>query len=132
MKKIFNFSFVYLVLGLVAGVFYREFTKMNDFEGLTTLKAVHPHLLTLGFVFLLIVLILDKNFEVSKAPKFNVWFILYNVALIYVAIAMTVRGVFQVTGGDMAGLSHIAGLGHALLGVSLVWFMIILGKKIAK
>lgn len=132
MKKIFNFSFIYLVLGLVAGVFYREFTKINEFEGLTALKGIHTHLLVLGFIFLLVVLVLEKNFEISTTPKFNLWFILHNVSLIYVMITMTVRGVLQVTGGEMAGLNHIAGLGHAMLGISLVWFMLILGKKITK
>lgn len=33
MKKYFNFATFYLVLGLVMGVFYREFTKFNGFEG---------------------------------------------------------------------------------------------------
>ena len=33
MKKYFNFATFYLVLGLVMGVFYREFTKFIGFEG---------------------------------------------------------------------------------------------------
>lgn len=36
MKKMINTAFVYMILGLVAGVFYREFTKFMGFEGLTT------------------------------------------------------------------------------------------------
>ena len=31
MKKLFNLSFFYLILGLALGVFFREFTKLNDF-----------------------------------------------------------------------------------------------------
>ncbi|MGL4774753.1 MAG: DUF2871 domain-containing protein [Clostridium sp.] len=132
MKKIFNFSFMYLILGLALGVFHREFTKMNGFEGVTVLSAVHTHTLILGFIFLLVVLLLDKNFNISSEKMFDKWFILHNVALIYVVTAMVVRGVLQVTGGDMPGLNHIAGLGHAMLGISLIWFMVIAKKKIVK
>lgn len=31
MKRYINYSIVYAVLALVAGVFYREFTKMNGY-----------------------------------------------------------------------------------------------------
>lgn len=41
-----------------------------------------------------------------------------------------VRGILQVKGSDFTGFNHIAGLSHAMLGVSLIWFVIILYKKI--
>ena len=40
------------------------------------------------------------------------------------------RGVLQVQGRDFAGLSHIAGLAHALLGISLLWFIVLCFKMI--
>lgn len=58
MKKLFYASFAWMVLGVLGGLFYREFTKLNDFpEGeFTQLGVVHTHLLTLGFIVLLVVL----------------------------------------------------------------------------
>ncbi|MGL5149471.1 MAG: DUF2871 domain-containing protein [Clostridium sp.] len=132
MKKIFNFSFIYLCLGLIFGVFYREFTKINGFEGQTVLASVHTHILVLGFVFLLIVLVLEKQFTLTLDKIFHKWFIVYNVSFIYMIGTLVARGTLEVLGKDMAGLSHIAGLGHALLGVSLIWFMIIVKKKVIK
>ena len=130
MRKYINLSIFYLIVGLLSGIFFREFTKFNNFTGSTTLGAVHGHTLTLGFTFFLIVLVLDKLFEISKAKAYNVWLILYNVSLIFMLITLFVRGILQVKGTDFAGLSHIAGLSHAMFGVSLIWFVIILYKKI--
>lgn len=130
MKKYFNFATFYMILGLIMGVFYREFTKLNNFEGKTVLGVVHTHALTLGFIFFILVLLLEKNFILSKVKSFNIWNIFYNISLIYVLITLSLRGIMQVLGSDFAGLSHIAGLGHALLGIALVWFIIIVNKAI--
>lgn len=51
MKRLMNVSIVYGVLGLIGGVFYREFTKLNGFTDFTTLSVVHTHYLMLGMVF---------------------------------------------------------------------------------
>lgn len=130
MKKYFNFATFYMVLGLIMGVFYREFTKINNFDGKTVLGIVHTHALTLGFIFFILILLLEKNFSLSKIKSFNAWNIFYNVSLIYVLITLSLRGIMQVLGSDFIGLSHIAGLGHALLGIALVWFTIIVNKAI--
>ena len=60
MKRLLNAAFIYMLVGVASGLFYREFTKMNDFaEGqFTQLGLAHTHLLTLGFIVLLIVLAL--------------------------------------------------------------------------
>ena len=52
MKKLINVSMIYMIAALVAGVFYRELTKFNQFTGKTTLSVTHTHLFILGvFVF---------------------------------------------------------------------------------
>lgn len=130
MKKYFNFATFYLVLGLVMGVFYREFTKFNGFEGKTVLSVVHTHSITLGFIFFILVLLLEKNFGLSKIKHFSKWLVLYNVSLIYVLGTFTARGIIQVLGTDFAGLSHIAGLGHAMIGIAMIWFVVIVNKSI--
>ena len=130
MKKYINLSAFYLVVGLLSGIFFREFTKANNFTGQSFLGGVHGHTLILGFIFFLVVLMLDKLFEISKAKAYNVWLILYNVSLIFMLVTLFVRGIFQVKGSDFAGFNHIAGLSHAMLGVSLIWFVVILFKKV--
>ena len=130
MKKYFNLATIYLVLGLAMGVFYREFTKVNGFEGKTVLSVVHTHALTLGFMFFILVLLLVKNFKISESKGFKGWCILYNVSLIYLLITLTARGILQVLGNDFGGLSHIAGLGHVLLSIALIWFVVIVNKSI--
>lgn len=73
MKRLFYAAFIYMVPGVLSGLFYREFTKANNFNGETQLSVGHTHLLTLGFIVLLIVLILEKIFVLSKSPLFS-WF----------------------------------------------------------
>lgn len=130
MKKYFNLATFYLILGLIMGVFYREFTKFNGFEGKTVLSIIHTHLLTLGFIFFILVLLLEKNFKLSENKGFKSWCIFYNVSLVYTVGTFTARGVLQVLGNDFAGLNHIAGLGHALLGAALICFVVIVNKSI--
>jgi hypothetical protein len=64
MRRLYYSAFAYMVAGVLSGLFYREFTKLNGFaEGQPTqLGLVHTHLLTLGFIVLLIVLVLEKVF----------------------------------------------------------------------
>ena len=67
MKRYINLSLLYAILAMAGGVFYREFTKFNNFTTQTTLKAVHPHYFLLGMVFFLLLLLLEKNFSSGKA-----------------------------------------------------------------
>lgn len=126
MKKLYNASFLYLIIGLSVGVFFREYTKLNGFTGITALKTVHPHLLTLGFLFFFILTLASKSLKFYESKNFNKWYIVYNIGLIWTGATMLVRGILQVNGADFKGLNHIAGTGHLVLGVSLIWFMIIL------
>lgn len=45
MKKLYYSAVIYTVLGLLAGLFYRELTKAQDFTGDTQLSVLHTHLL---------------------------------------------------------------------------------------
>ena len=133
MKKIFNAAFTYMIIGVLAGLFYREFTKANDFpEGeFTQLGVVHTHLLTLGFIVLLIVLALDKVFGLSGTKLFSWFFWLYNVGVILTASMMVWHGSLTVLGEESnAMIAGIAGLGHIALSVSLVLFFLALRKKV--
>ncbi len=54
MKKLLNFALGYALAAMAAGVFYREFTKFNGFDGVTALGKVHTHLFLLGMVVFLL------------------------------------------------------------------------------
>lgn len=72
MKKLYYAAVAYGILGLAAGLFYRDYTKLNDFTGSTQLVVMHTHLLALGGAcFMLIVLALEKLFTLSKTKWFN-------------------------------------------------------------
>lgn len=130
MKKLYYSSLFYLILGLLAGIFYREFTKIMEFTGETVLVATHTHILVLGFLFFLLVLGLAKQFGVHKHSAFSSWFIVYHVSFLGMIGTLVARGIMQVNGTDFEGLPHMAGLTHALLGGSLIWFMVLVGKSI--
>lgn len=128
MKRYMNLALLYAVLAMVGGVFYREFTKFNGFTGKTTLGVVHTHYFLLGMVFFLLLMLLEKNFSFTGA-KTGRMLVAYQVGLNLTAVMFVVRGVSQVLGtalssGMSAAISGIAGIGHILLGVSLVLLLV--------
>ena len=103
MKRLLNASFIYMLAGVASGLFYREFTKLNDFpEGqFTKLGLAHTHLLTLGFIVLLIVLALEKVFTISRSPKLFAWFFwLYNAGVILTSAMLIWHGTLTVLGQE--------------------------------
>ena len=96
MKKLLNRAFLYAVLGLAFGVFYREFTKFRGFEGRTMLAFLHPHLLVLGALFLLLALLLARQFPLLGEKHFRRFLLLHDIGLPLTALMMLVRGVLQV------------------------------------
>lgn len=137
MKKYINISFLYFILAMVAGVFYREFTKICAFSGRTVLGFVHGHLLALGtLVFLIVALFYDK-FDLENNKKFKMFFKVYNFGVILTAIMMVVRGVIQVknivlTSSKSAMISGMAGLGHIILFIGFLLFFMSLREKATK
>lgn len=131
MKKLYIAALCYLIAGLGAGVFYREFTKLNDFHGDTQLSVAHTHLLALGMLVFLIALALDRVFDLSGEDLFNSFFWLYNAGLIIAVGMMFTHGIMQVYGvPDSAAISGIAGLGHIILSLGLVLFFVVLGRRV--
>ena len=134
MKRYMNTALLYAVLAMAGGVFYREFTKFNGFAGKTTLGVVHTHYFLLGMVFFLLLLVLEKNFSFTAASTARVLAV-YHVGLNLTAVMFVVRGVTQVLGtelssGASAAISGIAGIGHILLGVSLVLLLVQIRRSI--
>lgn len=136
MKKLLNASFIYMLVGVASGVFYREFTKLNDFPAgeFTQLGLAHTHLLTLGFIVLLIVLLLEKVFALTATPKLFGWFFwLYNAGVIVTSAMLIVHGSLTVLGKQSsAAISGIAGLGHILLAAGMIVLFVALRKAVTR
>ena len=136
MKRYLNAALTYAVLAMAGGVFYREFTKFNGFDGRTALGVVHTHYFMLGMVFFLLLLVLEKTFSFTSAKTGRVLAV-YHVGLNLTAVMLAVRGVTQVLGAELssgmsAAISGMAGIGHILLGVSLVLLLLQIKRSLAE
>ncbi|MBM6646333.1 DUF2871 family protein [Bacillus sp. RIT 809] len=129
MKKLYNASFTYLIIGLLSGIFAREYGKFKGIIGSTLLNLLHTHTLVLGFFFFLIALGLAKVFAFHEVKGFNNWFIVHNIALTLMLGSLAARGLLQLNGADFKGLTYIVGFSHSMMAFTLVWFMILLKKS---
>lgn len=136
MKKYLNFSLAYAVAAMAGGIFYREFTKYNDFAGVTTLGKVHAHLFLLGMLIFLVVALFAAHNDLMKIKTFRIFLWTYNIGVPLTAVMLAVRGVPQVLGlslpaGVSAAISGVAGIGHILTGVGIILLLVSL-KETAK
>ena len=133
MNKLARASMTYALIGVLSGLFYREFTKMNDFTGSTQLSVLHTHLLILGMFFFLIVLLLENNFNLTAEKNFKKFYILYNSGFGLTVAVMLVHGILQVYGkGGHPAVSGMAGLGHIILSIGLIYFYQVLLSAVKK
>lgn len=136
MKKLLNASFIYMLVGVAPGLFYREFTKLNGFpEGeFTQLGLAHTHLLTLGFIVLLIVLVVEKVFTISRSPKLFAWFFWRcNAGVILTAAMLIWHGTLAVLGQESnAMIAGIAGIGHLANTAGMIVFFIALRRAVTE
>lgn len=135
MKRYMNAALLYAVLAMIGGVFYREFTKFNGFTAKTTLSVVHTHYFLLGMVFFLLLLLLEKNFSFTGTKTGRV-LVAYHIGLNLTAVMFVVRGMVQVlapalSAGMNAAISGIAGIGHILLGVSVVLLLVQIKRSVS-
>lgn len=134
MKRLYYTSLTYLVIGLGAGVVYREATRWLDFTSTTKLSLLHTHTLTLGMLFFLVALLLEKQWQLSRSRWFGRFFWLYNSGLMLTLGMMAYIGAQQLTGpyqpsGMIAGIS---GIGHILLAAGLGCFFASLSERLRK
>ncbi|MFI1718782.1 DUF2871 domain-containing protein [Streptomyces litmocidini] len=131
MKKLLNAAHLYMIVGVVGGLYYRELTKAEHFTGQTQLGVVHTHALALGMLFFLVVLALEKLFSLTASALFGWFFWIYNAGLVITVGMMTLHGTLTVLGHDSgAAISGIAGLGHILLTAGLILLFITIGKRL--
>lgn len=135
-KKYANTALIYAIIAMVCGVFYREFTKYSLFTGKTNLSVMHAHYFTLGVIFFLILMLLEKNFAFSDQKNISTILVVYHIGLNMTGAMFFVRGLTQVLMTELssaldASISGIAGIGHILLGVGMVLILLKLKKKAA-
>ena len=136
MRRLFITAFIYLVAGLASGVFYREFTKFNDFPegGYTQLAVVHTHLLSLGVLVFLIVLALEKLFRLSQSRRLFEWFFwVYNAGMVLSCAMFVWHGCLTVLGKESGPMiAGIAGIGHIALSAGLILVFVALGRALRR
>lgn len=135
LKRYINTALFYAILAMAGGVFYREFTKLSGFTAKTTLSVVHTHYFLLGMVFFLLLLLLEKAFSFSGAKTGRVLAV-YHLGLNLTGVMLVVRGITQVLGtalsrGASAAISGMAGIGHILLGVSMVLLLLEIRRSLS-
>ncbi len=135
MKKYINLAFIYTILALVVGVFYREFTKFYNYDGATSLSVIHTHLLALGMLFFLLTAIFQHIVNIEEGFRYKVFMVTYNIGLIMSVLMLFLRGLTEVlevsiSSGVDAGISGFAGLGHMILSIGLVFYFLNLLYKL--
>lgn len=133
MKKYIKISFLYAVLAMASGVFYREFTKFNDFTAKTALSVTHLHLFVLGTIVLLIIGLLAERSNLEAVKTFRPAMIVYHIGLPFMVTMFHVRGILQVLGSDLSqaadlAVSGVAGIGHVLMATGIVLLFVSLMK----
>lgn len=133
-KRYANLAFIYAIAAMVFGVFYREFTKFQDFSGQTTLSVMHTHYFLLGMFFFLVLMLTEKAFSFSDKSVGRA-LVFYQIGLNITGIGFLVRGLVQVLGTELskgmdASISGVAGIGHILTGVCIVLLLLKIRKRV--
>ncbi|MEG0021348.1 MAG: DUF2871 domain-containing protein [Bacilli bacterium] len=133
-KKLFNIAFLYCILAMIGGVFFREFTRMNNFNGVTSLSLIHTHFFVLGTFLFLVLIFIEKEFKISKIKNYNASILIYNLGLIITSIMFFIRGIcdvsFKLSSMYDKIISGFSGIGHITLGIGLVMILLIIKKSI--
>lgn len=137
MKKMLNISFVYFWLAMLGGVFYREYTKFNEYSGQTVLRYVHTHLFALGVLLFLILALFCKDTALAENKNFKKFVIMYNIGLPFMVVMMLIRGILQVQEKQLSSsingmISGFAGISHILVMLALVVLFIALKKEFSE
>lgn len=136
-KRYADTALIYALTAMVLGVFYREFTRISGFTGETNLSVMHTHYFMLGMFFFLILMLLEKNLAFSSKKHTGKLLAVYHIGLNITGIGFLLRGLTQVLGTELskgmdASISGISGIGHILLGFSMILLIINIKKKAAE
>ncbi len=129
LKGIFALSITFLIMGLVGGVFYREFTKYYAFTANNHLSKIHVHTIVLGFIGLFMLYSFMKGLDAPALIKIKKPLRIYISGLTFTIVNMVLLGIYEVVSEgqaiiNRAAVDGISGIGHILLGVGIVWTFI--------
>ena len=95
---------------------------------------MHTHYFLLGMFFFLILMLIEKNIPFSKEKNTEKVVITYQIGLNITGIGLFLRGLTQVLETELsramdASISGIAGIGHILMGISLILLLLTIRKQ---
>ena len=134
--NLLGIAFTNLIMGLLAGVFYREFSKFYLYYEPTHLGKIHGHVLTLGFIGMLLLYLLTGNMSNEQLQKLKRPIYVMESGLVFTVVNMFVLGVHEIVSLivealdmnrntiNMSALNGMSGLGHILLSVGLIWTLV--------
>ncbi len=133
-RRYLNTALLYAVIAMIFGVFYREFTKFQGFTEKTNLSLMHTHYFLLGMFFFLILMLIEKSIPFSRQKNTRKVVMTYQIGLNITAIGLFLRGMTQVLETELskamnASISGIAGIGHILMGISLIILLLTIRKE---
>ncbi|CAM3183126.1 DUF2871 domain-containing protein [Sporolactobacillus spathodeae] len=131
MKKIYYTALIYMIVGLLSGIYEREFTKAMHFTGYSMLSILHTHLLILGMFFFLLVLVIEKSWKLTENKLYNLFFWTYNIGVTWSVLFLAIHGTMTVLGKTVGpAVSGLAGFGHMILTAGLILFFVLLKERI--
>ena len=133
MKKITKTAFFYAIVAMLCGIVYREGSRFLELTEPNTWSLTHTHFFILGMFFFLIVLVLEKEFYITKDKRFKSFYIIYNIGLLITGIMLWIRGIADIVNDFYIKydkmISGTSGIGHILLGIGIILLFIILKNK---
>ena len=132
-KRYANLALIYSVIAMIFGVFYREYTKFSHFTGRTNLSVMHTHYFLLGMFFFFLLMLAEKAFSFSGRNTGKL-LAAYQFGLNITGLGFLMRGLTQVWGTELsrgldASISGIAGIGHILMGISIILLLLKIKKR---
>ncbi|MFZ2502527.1 MAG: DUF2871 family protein [Nocardioides sp.] len=131
---LFRLAATWTILGLASGLGYRELTRSHDFDGRTQLAVAHTHALVLGTVMMLVLLVLDRVYDLAseRGAVAGVW--IYNAGVLVTVTMLVVNGSRQVLGTEEvpAALAGISGTGHMTISLGLILLFLALGGAVRR
>ena len=88
-------------------------------------------------IFMLVLLALSKLWPLRQHKMYKKFFIFYNIGVILTAVMLIIRGCVQVlritlSAGADAALSGVAGIGHIITAIGIIFFFILLKRQLSE
>ena len=134
MKRLWNWAFGYLAAGI--GMELVMVTVKEAVRGSASPSglAVHGHLLLLGFGFHLLLIVLDRLFEISGERAMGGNLALYNAGLIGAAAVMAYKGLSEILGfvPSTMVVMAVSAVAHILISIALFRFALLLKRAMRR